>query len=74
MWRVVQLFFSPVGGFQSFADVFSDTPIQFDEFLVAGSNDVILSGLDEYKDFGELGLQFICHEAETNFIAIIREF
>jgi hypothetical protein len=44
-----------------FADIFTDAPIQFDQFLVAGSNDVVLSGLDEGKDFGELGLQFICH-------------
>jgi hypothetical protein len=65
---------SPVAGFQAFADVFTDAPIQFDQFLVAGSNDIILSGLDEGEDFGELGLQFIFHDAETNFIAVIRGF
>lgn len=49
------------------ADIFANAPIQLDELLVAGRNDAILSSLDEIDDFGELGLQFICHESETSF-------
>jgi hypothetical protein len=53
---------------------FTNAPVQFEQFLVAGGNDIILSILDECKDFGELGLQFMCYAAETNFVAIIRGF
>ena len=57
-----------------FADIFTNAPVPFDQFLVAGDNDVILSILDEGRDFGELVLQFIYHDAETNFIAIVQRF
>jgi hypothetical protein len=36
------------------------------EFLVAGRYDAILSSFDEIEDFGELGLQFICHWLPTS--------
>jgi hypothetical protein len=52
-----------------FADIFTNAPVQFDQFLVAGSNDVVLSGLDEGKDFGELRLQFICHKSRLGLDA-----
>jgi hypothetical protein len=61
---------APFGGFEPIADVLTDglrptgghRPIKLDQFLVGGGNDAALHGFDQRQDFGELGLQFICHK------------
>jgi hypothetical protein len=53
---------APFGGFEPIADVLTDRPVELDQFLVGGGNDATLRGLDQRQNFGELGLQFICHK------------
>ena len=49
-------FIDPVSSQIDIIDILTNAPVQFDEFLVTGSHAVALSGLDEGKDFGELGV------------------
>jgi hypothetical protein len=53
---------APFGVFGLIADVLPDRPIKLDQFLVGGGNDATLRGLGQRQNFGELGLQFICHK------------
>jgi hypothetical protein len=43
------------------------------KFFVAGRNDAILSSFDEIEDFGELWLQFICHDFESRLFPILQD-
>jgi hypothetical protein len=54
--ELLDSFFAPVRGLQSIVDVLANAPIQLDQLLVTGDDDVVLGVFNEVKNLDELRL------------------
>jgi hypothetical protein len=52
---------APFGGLKAIADVLADRPVKLNQLLIGGGDDTVLRSLDQRQNFGELGLEVICH-------------
>jgi hypothetical protein len=55
------VFWPPFGGLEAIADVSADQPVKLIQLLIGGGNGAVLRSLDQRQNFGELGLEVICH-------------